>query len=47
MEIKILQNINEFKNLEESWNNLADSIACESVFQSFEFNYYSQKQIQM
>lgn len=41
MEIKVIKNINEFKNSEKSWNSLYNTINERSVFQSFEFNYYS------
>lgn len=41
MKIRILNNLNEFKDLEKSWSNLHDEITSRSVFQSFEFNYYS------
>ncbi len=41
MEIKILKDINGFKDLEESWNKLYDRINSKAVFQSFAFNYYS------
>ena len=41
MEVKILKNINEFKDLEKSWNTLYDRMNSQAVFQSFEFNYYS------
>jgi hypothetical protein len=41
MEIKVLKNINDFKDLEKSWSNLHDEMTSRSVFQSFEFNYYS------
>ena len=41
MEVKILSNINDFKDLEGSWNNLYNKMNSRAVFQSFDFNYYS------
>ena len=38
MEIKILKDINEFKDLEKSWNKLYERMNSKVVFQSFEFN---------
>ena len=42
MVIKVINNVNEFKDLEKSWSNLYNRVSfSKSVFQSFEFNYYS------
>ena len=42
MKIKIIKNINEFQNLKTDWDRLFVAVNC-SVFQSFEFNYFSWK----
>jgi hypothetical protein len=41
MNLKVINNISDFKNLEDDWNTLFRSKNNYSIFQSFEFNYYS------
>jgi len=43
MNLKVINNISDFKNLEEDWNRLFRKKNSYSVFQSFEFNYFSWK----
>jgi len=43
MNLKVINNISDFKNLEEEWNTLFRSKNNYSIFQSFEFNYFSWK----
>ena len=43
MNLKVINNISDFKNLEEDWNTLFRSKNNYSIFQSFEFNYFSWK----
>ncbi len=43
MNLKVINNISDFKNLEEDWNRLFREKNSYSVFQSFEFNYFSWK----
>ena len=41
MKIDIIDNIDDFKHLESVWNKLYNQISERTVFQSFDFNYYS------
>ena len=43
MQIKVISNILAFKDLEEDWNRLFKNNNNYSIFQSFEFNYFSWK----
>tara|TARA_B110000196_G_C21088214_1_gene636149 strand:+ start:377 stop:1405 length:1029 start_codon:yes stop_codon:yes gene_type:complete len=43
MQIKVISNISDFKNLEEDWDTLFSTKNNYSTFQSFEFNYFSWK----
>jgi len=43
MNLKVISNILDFKNLEEDWNTLFRTKNNYSTFQSFEFNYFSWK----
>ena len=43
MQIKVISNILDFKDLEDDWNRLFRKKNSYSVFQSFEFNYFSWK----
>lgn len=43
MNYKIVKNIEEFKSLKQDWNRLYKENQKYSVFQSFDFNYYSWK----
>ena len=41
MRIEFIENIDDFKRLEAVWNTLFNQIDEVTIFQSFEFNYYS------
>ena len=41
MRINIIEDIENFKGLENSWDDLCSRTESETVFESFEFNYYS------
>lgn len=43
MNLKVINNISDFRNLKEDWNTLFRSKNNYSIFQSFEFNYFSWK----
>ena len=41
MRFRLISNLVEFKDIENDWKNLYEKIEKNSVFQSFEFNYFS------